>query len=161
MLKNHFLLAFASFLFTGLALQPIVNSQTQTNKLISAFQNEQPNIWSENRLNEFLIASASDDVDLALNNLLSGAAPQGGRQYIKAVADPFGQANVEFNNFVVPFGVPIANQGGGIRSASLPDGSTISVRPTSSEPSNVPTIQVNRPTSKTPYKIRYYRLLSM
>ncbi len=60
------------------------------------------------------------------------------------------QANKDFDSLVGSGAMK--SQGGGIRSAKLPDGSTISVRPGSTQGS--PTIQINPPAGK-PIKVRY------
>ncbi len=60
------------------------------------------------------------------------------------------QANKDFDSLVG--GGAVKNHGGGVRSGTLPDGSTISVRPGSTQGS--PTIQINPPSEK-PIKVRY------
>lgn len=83
--------------------------------------------------------------------VLDGAKPGNvgkTKQYTKPGG--FSQANDDFDEATK--GLPVKDQGGGIRSATLSDGSTISVRPQSSQGS--PTIQINPPTGK-PIKVRY------
>lgn len=60
------------------------------------------------------------------------------------------QANKDFDELVD--GLTVTDHGAGIRSATLPDGSTVSVRPGSSQ--GDPTIQINPPTGKA-IKVRY------
>jgi hypothetical protein len=60
------------------------------------------------------------------------------------------QADRDFNEIVGT--APVKDHGSGIRSSTLADGSTSSVRPNSTQGS--PTIQVNPPKGK-PIKIRY------
>lgn len=87
----------------------------------------------------------------AIERLLQGGTkgPVGkSRQIFKSGG--FEQANKEFNRLVGK--LPVKNQGNGIRSATLPDGTTVSVRPGSS--GGNPTIQINPPSGK-PIKVRY------
>ncbi|MCA1614544.1 MAG: DUF4214 domain-containing protein [Acidobacteria bacterium] len=88
-----------------------------------------------------------------VNKLLKGAAQQGKAtdKTLKYLQNGgVKRANKAFDQFVGKN--PVKNQGGGIRSAKMPDGSTISVRPSSS--GGQPTIQINPPSGK-PIKIRY------
>jgi len=62
----------------------------------------------------------------------------------------FDQANADFDGLVKP--ESIKDHGGGIRSGITNDGSTISVRPNSTE--GAPTVQINPPSGK-PTKVRY------
>jgi len=62
----------------------------------------------------------------------------------------FNQANKDFD--ALTKGLPVKNQGNGIRSATLKNGSTTSVRPQSS--GGKPTIEVNPPSGKV-IKVRY------
>jgi hypothetical protein len=62
----------------------------------------------------------------------------------------FNQANKDFDKLTK--GLPVKNHGGGIRSATLRDGSKISVRPSSSGGS--PSIQINPPKGRV-VKVRY------
>jgi hypothetical protein len=59
-------------------------------------------------------------------------------------------ANADFNGLTN--GLPVASYPNGIRSVTLPNGSTVSVRPSSGQGS--PTIQINPPTGN-PIKVRY------
>ena len=106
-------------------------------------------------LQKRLLAQTSE-VDRVINNYLSTADPLGGKIYEKLTAgvDPFTAANDDFDYIVAQFNSPITTYPGNIRSTRLPDGTTVGVRPTSSAPS-YPTIQINRPTSSNPYKVRY------
>jgi hypothetical protein len=61
------------------------------------------------------------------------------------------QANRDFDRLTE--GLTVKEHGGGIRSAQLSDGSTISVRPSSGQGS--PTIQINPANGDNPIKIRY------
>ncbi len=87
----------------------------------------------------------------AVNILLDGAIT-GKVGKTKQFTKPGGLtgANNAFDSAVG--NAPIKNHGRGIRSATLPDGSTISIRPGSTQGS--PTIQINPPTGK-PMKIRF------
>jgi hypothetical protein len=62
------------------------------------------------------------------------------------------QADEDFDQVVKDLGVSEKSHGSGVRSAELPDGTSISVRRHSSD--GRPTIQINRPSGK-PIKIRY------
>jgi RHS repeat-associated protein len=87
----------------------------------------------------------------AVERLLQGGTkgPVGkSRQIFKSGG--FEQANKEFNRLVGK--LPVKNQGNGIRSATLPDGTTVSIRPGST--AGNPTIQINPPSGK-PIKVRY------
>ena len=98
----------------------------------------------------------------AVNSEESGATNPVGGLLEGATAGKFGKtkqytkpggltgANNSFDDAVG--NAPIKNHGGGIRSSTLPDGSTISIRPGSTQGS--PTIQINPPAGK-PIKIRF------
>jgi hypothetical protein len=73
----------------------------------------------------------------------------GANQFDKPGGMP--QADSDFHDLT---GGNSVDQGNGVRSGTLPDGSTISVRPTSSQ--GEPTIQINPPDGSNPIKIRYY-----
>ncbi len=64
----------------------------------------------------------------------------------------FGQANADFDRLAGSY--TIKEQGNGVRSVEFPDGTTISVRPTSK--GDYPTVQINSPNS-APIKVRYER----
>jgi RHS repeat-associated protein len=64
----------------------------------------------------------------------------------------FAQANADFDNITSEFWRPVRDQGNGIRSSSLPNGGSVSVRPTSSD--GTPTVQINIP-GRMAIKIRY------
>lgn len=77
-------------------------------------------------------------------DLLEGATPtEGGSKTVDNRVKPggFDQANKEFDQYTE--GREVKDQGGGIRSATLPDGRTVSVRPDSQ--TGGPTIQISPP----------------
>jgi RHS repeat-associated protein len=73
-----------------------------------------------------------------------------GKSIIRESAGDFGTANKEFDRLTR--GVKVTDQGKGVRSATLPDGTRVSVRPKSK--SDQPTIQINKADEKA-IKIRF------
>lgn len=94
-----------------------------------------------------LFATKVDDLIAGSKFLKADKSVQLGR-----VGD-FGTANKEFDKLTR--GVKVKDQGHGIRSATLPDGTKVSVRPPEKSSGGTPTIQINREKEK-PVKIRYF-----
>ncbi|HZF35837.1 MAG TPA: RHS repeat-associated core domain-containing protein [Candidatus Angelobacter sp.] len=88
----------------------------------------------------------------AANTATDGSTPgksSSSEQYNKGGGA--GQANSDFDK-IAGNNNPVKDHGNGIRSTELQDGTTVSVRPSSSEGS--PTVQINRP-GEPPIKVRY------
>ena len=95
--------------------------------------------------------AAATSEENALRDILEDAEPgkvSNSAQYTKSGG--FDQANVDFDTLAG--NNPIKEYGNGIRSTTLSDGTTVSVRPTSS--GGTPTVQIN-PLDGQPIKIRY------
>jgi RHS repeat-associated protein len=106
------------------------------------------------------IGSGQSREPLSIDDYLAGAPlTDKGKTRIHEKPGGFSDANSDFD--ALTDGTEVKDQGGGIRSAKLPDGTTISVRPGSSQgnsasprPGSYPTVQINKPGSRTA-KVRY------
>jgi hypothetical protein len=86
-----------------------------------------------------------------VNDLLADATPgKSGKSVQYSKPGGFQRANADFD--ALTRGAPVKDHGGGIRSSTLSDGSTVSVRPSSS--GGQPTVQVNPPSGRA-IKVRY------
>ncbi|MGE3622548.1 MAG: RHS repeat-associated core domain-containing protein [Bdellovibrionales bacterium] len=91
-----------------------------------------------------------ESVDELLSNSTLTSSTNRLQNYTRNNAGGFSQANTDFDSIIG--NANFQNYPGNIRGATLPDGTTISVRPSSSN--GAPTIQINRP-DQPPIKVRY------
>jgi hypothetical protein len=98
--------------------------------------------------------SSKEEVDETIADLLDDAELESqGKSRIYGKSGDITDANQDFDKLTNKLRVSAKDRGNGIRTAELPDGSTIVVRPSSREGSA--TIQIDRPYTSRHIKVRY------